>query len=158
MKKRNLILAGILAGTLGVAGISGAAYACGGPGGDSRGDRHSQYRGEHRGDQMKHMMKKLDLSQEQREAIRTIKNESREQMQAKRDEMFEIRKALKKQASAKTFDAAKVRELAEAKSKIMADMTVQRIENMHEIRKQLTPEQLEKFDAMKNKRSKRNNA
>lgn len=147
MKKRNLILAGMLASTLGVAGIASVAHA-------SRGHDGC----EHRGDHMKHMMKKLDLSKEQRQTIRSIKNESRDQMQAKRDEMYKIRKALREQGSAKTYDANKVRELANAKSKIMADMTVQRIEHMHKMRKQLTPEQLEKFDEMKNKRKDRDDS
>jgi len=146
MKKRNWIIASILAGSLGIAG-AGVAHACGGPGGYSRGD--------HQGDRMMRVMKKLDLTKEQRQTIRNIKNESRDQMQAKREQMGEIRKALREQARAKTLDVDKVRELADAKSKIMADMTVQRITTMHQVRKELSPEQLEKFDAMKDRRSKR---
>ena len=143
MKKRNLIIGSILAGTIGVAGL---AQACGGPGGSHKG---------HGGDRMMHVMKKLDLSTEQRDAVRTIKRDSRDQMQARRDEMQDIRQALQKQASAETYDAAKVRELADAKAKIMADITVQRIETMQKVRKQLTAEQLAKFDEMKDRRSKR---
>ena len=144
MTKRNWIIASLLAGTLGVAGV---AQACGGPGGHHRGD--------HQGDRIMHVIKKLDLTEEQRETIRSIKSESRDQMQAKRDEMQKIRQALREQSRAVEFDANKVRELADAKSKIMADITVQKIQDMHQVRKQLTPEQLEKFDAMKDKRSKR---
>lgn len=148
MKKRNLIIGSILAGTIGVAGL---AQACGGPGGGFRGGNHEG----HGGDRMMHVMKKLDLSQEQRELVRNIKRDSRDQMESKRDEMFDIRQALQKQVSADTYDAAKVRELADAKSKIMADITVQRIETMQKVRQQLTPEQLEEFDEMKEHRSNR---
>ncbi|MCW8934530.1 MAG: Spy/CpxP family protein refolding chaperone [Gammaproteobacteria bacterium] len=150
MKKRNLILATLLAGSLGVASV-GVTHACDGPGGNSRGDQKSDYRG----GGMKKMMKKLDLTKEQRQTIRNIKSESRDQMQAKREQMGDIRNALREQGRAKTLDVNKVRELADAKSKIMADMTVQRITTMHKVRKELTPEQLVKFDAMKEKRSKR---
>jgi len=143
MKKRSLILASILVGSLGVAG-AGVAHACS--------DHKGEHGDGHRGDKMMHVMKELDLSKEQREAIRDIKNESRDQMQAQRDKMHEIRKALREQASAETLDISKVRKLADEKSKIMADMTVQRMQSMHQIRKQLTPEQLEKFDKMKEKR------
>jgi Spy/CpxP family protein refolding chaperone len=101
---------------------------------------------------MMHMMNTLDLTAEQREAIRKIKNDTREQMGAKRDEMFEIRKALREQGRAETYDAAKVRELADAKAKIMADMTVQRVKTMHQIRKELTPEQIKQLNEMKEHR------
>jgi Spy/CpxP family protein refolding chaperone len=144
MKKRNWIIGSILAGTIGLAGV---AHACGGPGG--------HFRDHHGGDRMMHVMKALDLSTEQRTAIRKIKNESRDQMDVKRDELFEIRKALRKQGSAETFDAAKVRKLADAKAKIKADMTVQRIKTMHQIRKELTAEQLAKLDEMKARRLER---
>jgi Spy/CpxP family protein refolding chaperone len=144
MKKRNWIIGSILAGTIGIAGV---AHACSGPGG--------HFRGVHGGDRMMHVMKTLDLTTEQRQAIRKIKNESRDQMEVKRDEMFEIRKALREQGSAETYDAAKVRELADAKAKIMTDMTVQRFKTMHQIRKELTAEQLKELDEIKDRRFER---
>lgn len=141
MNKRNWIIGSILAGTIGIAGV---AHACGGHGDHSRGD--------HRGDRMMHVMKKLDLTKEQRQAVRNIKKESRDQMEVKRDEMFELHKALQKEGSAKKYNAAKVRELADAKAKLMSDMTVQRIETMNRVRKELTPEQIEKLDDIKARR------
>ena len=141
MKKRNWIIGSILAGTIGVAGV---AHACGGPGG--------HFRGDHKGGRMMHVMKKLDLTKEQRQAIRTIKNESRDKMEVKRDEMLDIRKALHEQVKTEKYDAAKVRKLADAKAKLMADMTVQRINTMHQIRKELTAEQLEELDEIKDRR------
>lgn len=131
MKKRNWIIASILAGTLSLAGV---AHACGGP------------RGHFRGDQVMHVIEKLDLTQEQRQAVRNIKNESRDQMDAKRDEMFEMRKALRKQSNAETYNTKKVRELANSKASIMADMIVQRLEIMSRIRNLLNEEQREKMN------------
>lgn len=152
MKKRNLIIGSILAGSIGVAGL---AQACGGPGGGFGGGFRG---GDHEGrggDRMMHVMKKLDLTKEQRESVRNIKRETRDQMELKRDEMFDIRQALHKQVSADNYDAAKVRELADAMSKIVSDITVKRIETMQKVRQQLTPEQQEEFDEMKERRSKR---
>ena len=150
MKKRNLIIGSILAGTIGIAGL---AQACGGPGGNSRGD----YEGRG-GDRMMHVLKKLDLSDEQRDSMRTIKRDSRDKMQSKRDQMSDIRQALHKQASADTYDAEKVRELANSKAALIADITVQRIETMRKVRQQLTAEQLKEFDEMKDRRSKRHDS
>lgn len=144
MKKRNWIIVTVLAGTIGVAGVS---HACGGKGGHSRGG--------HKGDAIMHIMKKLDLSKEQRQAVRKIKNESRDKMEAKRDEMFDIRKELREQGKAENYDAAKVRKLADARAKIMADMTVQKIETMQRIRKELTAEQREKLEDFKGRRFER---
>jgi len=146
MKKRNLIIASVLAGTI---GIAGAAHAFGG---HDRGDR-CDYKSEHRGDRMKYVLKELDLSDEQRQSVREIKKQNREQMQASREQMMEIRKELREASSANNYDAAKVRELADKKAKLMADMTVKRAEIMQRIRNELTPEQQKEFAEMKDKRS-----
>ena len=144
MKKRNWVIASILVSSLGLAGV---AHACKGhSGGGHEGSR---------GDRMMHTLKKLDLTDEQRQAVSEITDASRDQMKARRDEMSTIRKALKEQGRAATFDAGAVRQLADAKSKIMADITVERMQRLHQIRQQLTAEQLEKLDAMKEKRSDR---
>lgn len=141
MKKRNLVIGSILAGSILTIGTAGLVHACGSPGG--------HYYGEHRGGKMMHVMKKLDLTTEQHKTIRNIKDEQREKMSAKRDEMMDIRKELRQQVRADNYDAGKVRELADAKAKIMADMTVKRIETMNRIRKELTPEQVAKLDSFK---------
>ena len=146
MKKRNLIIASVLAGTI---GIAGAAQAFGGNGG---GDR-CNYKGEHRGDRMMHVLKKLDLSDEQRQSVREIKKENLEQMKASRQQMMEVRKELREASSADNYDASKIRELADKKAKLMADMTVKRVEIMQRIRSELTPEQQKEFAEMKEHRS-----
>jgi len=144
MKKRNLIIASVLAGSLFSVAAVGAANACNSKGGHR--DGH--------GGKMMHMMKKLDLTEKQSETIRSIKKEQKEKMQSTRAKMKEIRKSLQEQSKAENFDAAKVRELADTKAKLMADMTVMRTETMHRIRKELTPEQVDKFDSMKQHKSK----
>jgi Spy/CpxP family protein refolding chaperone len=138
MKKRNLIMVSILAGSLLTVGTAFAGKHAGC-------DRISG----HHGDKSMHMMKELDLSDKQLDAIRAIRKEQSKSMESSMVEMKKIRQELREQASADKYDAAKVRQLADAKAKIMADMTVQRIDTMNRIRKELTPEQITKMDSMK---------
>lgn len=143
MKKSNLIIAGIMAGAMGVAGITHAS---------GYGDRdRCEHKGEYRSG-MKHVMKELDLTKEQRESLREIKKESREQMKNNREQMREIRKQLHEEASSEKYDASKVREIADKKAKLMSDMLVKKMESMQRIRKELTPEQRKEFDEMKENR------
>lgn len=141
MKKRNLIVGSVLAGSILLS--AGAAHACKGPGGHQRSDK------------MMHVMEKLDLSEEQLASISSIKDQQKEQMSASRTEMKNIREALREQANSDNYDAAKVRELADAKAKLIAEITVKRTETMNRIRKELTPEQIAKMDKMKQRRSER---
>ncbi len=143
MKKRNLIISSILAGSIFTIGVVGIAHACNGPGGHG---------GHQRGGEMMPMMRMFDLTMEQREAIRNIKTKQREQMRVTRDEMKNIQRALFEQTSTEYYDATKVRELADVKAKLMADMIVKRSETMNRIRKELTPEQAAKMDSMKQRR------
>jgi len=140
MKKRNWLIGSVVAGSMLTIGAVGISHACGGMGGPG---------GHHRGGMMMHMMEKLDLTKQQRQTIRKIRNEQRDQMSAKQDEMFDIRKTLREQATGDNYDAGKVRELANAKAKIMTEMTVKRIETMRRIRKELTPEQVSKLESFK---------
>ena len=138
MKKRHWIIGTILAGSVLSLGAVNIANACAGGHG-----------GHHRGNGMMHVMKSLDLSKEQRASIQTIMQAQRDKMQSNRTQMQEIRKSLHEQVMSSQFDANKVRALADAKAKIMADMTVQRVESMNRIRHVLTPEQAAKLDSMR---------
>lgn len=139
MKKRNLMMVGLLAGSL---LTMGSAIAHNHAGCDRFSGRH--------GEKMMHVMKEeLKLSDKQVEAIRAIRKEQSKNMESSIEQMKKIRGELRDQAHADKYDAAKVRQLADAKAKIMADMTIQHIETMNRIRKELTPEQIKKMDSMK---------
>lgn len=147
MKKRNLIMVSILAGSL---FTMGTAFAHTHEGCDRFSDHHgAKMRHVMHGDKSMHMMQELNLSDKQLDTIRTIRKEQATDMRSTFTEMKKIRRELREQASADKYDAAKVRQLADAKAKIMADMTVKRIATMHRIRKELTPEQIKKLDSMK---------
>lgn len=143
MKKRNLILSTVLAtGILSVGAIS-VASACGGPGGGFGGQGH--------GNKMMHMVEKLDLSKQQRTSVWKIMDQQKDNMRTNREQMYTIHKALRDAAAAQNYDQDKVRELANQKASMMSDMIVQRTQTMNQIRKLLTPEQLEKFNNMQDR-------
>lgn len=136
MKRPNMILGGMLAGSL-MAGGLGVAHAC----------EHGPM-GEHGRGGLKYVMHKLDLSHQQRDSIHTIMTRQRDQMEANRDELFTIRKQLREQATADNYDAGRVRELADQQGKIKTDTIVSRTETLRKIRDQLTPEQIAELDKM----------
>jgi len=152
MKKHNLIISSFLAATMLTIGSAGVVHAYGGPyagpgAGPNDGpcDRHR----EAHSSRMMYMMNQLELDRKQREAIDKIRDEQDKKMQAKMDEMKKIRNAMREQAMAEKYDAAKVRELADAQAKLMSDMMVERMATMDLIRKQLTEQQAARMEQMK---------
>ncbi|MBT5230303.1 MAG: Spy/CpxP family protein refolding chaperone [Methylococcales bacterium] len=156
MRKNKLMITAILAGSLLAIGATGVSYACGNNEGASQGQHHSQYRGHHRGhhngDRMSHWVKQLNLTDDQRAVIEKIRGEHKVSKQDNRQQLKAIKQALRQQIHSDNFDAAKVRELANAKAKIIVEMTVQRAEMKHLIRQELTPEQRNQFNDMKGHR------
>ncbi|NOR71112.1 MAG: periplasmic heavy metal sensor [Methylomarinum sp.] len=138
MKKRNWIISIILGASIITIGTARVANA--------RGEWDGEFYGFHRGDKIMYLMRKLDLSKVQRQVIRSIKNETREQMVAKRDEIHDMRRIMFELANSDAYDTDKVRELASAISPIRVEIIVQRLETMNRIRKELTPEQVAKMD------------
>ncbi|MBV1922145.1 MAG: Spy/CpxP family protein refolding chaperone [Pseudomonadales bacterium] len=156
MNKRQWIIASVFAGTMGVAGLTHAFGGYGDSDGYSDEDRCNGKKGEHKG---KHRggfgmrgFKHLDLTDEQQTVIKAIKTESRGQMKTTRSELSDIQKSLHEQSSADTYDASKVRELADAEAKLMSDIVVQRIQTKHNIRKELTGEQLIELEKQQSER------
>jgi Spy/CpxP family protein refolding chaperone len=150
MKKSNLIISSVLAASMLTIGSAGIVHAYGGPGGGPEYCEHhrSVHRAEH-DDRMTFMMNQLDLDRQQRDAISKIKDEQAKKTEARMDEMMKIRNAMREQARAEKYDAAKVRELADAQAKLMADMMVERVETMNRIREQLTKDQAARMEQMK---------
>lgn len=98
---------------------------------------------------MTKMMKTLDLSDEQHHAITELKDKQHKHMEEQHKEMKDIKKAIKYQVKADSFDEAEVRRLAEKKAAMMVEMTVSMAKTMHNIRQQLSVEQIEKMEAFK---------
>jgi Spy/CpxP family protein refolding chaperone len=146
MKRRNWMIGSLaLATTLSLGGI-GLAQACGGPG---------MMGGHHRDGGMRFVMYKLDLNDDQEQAIKQLFEEQKDRAQAKRDEMRDIRQALRKQIQSTSYDPNQVRQLAEQQAAIKTELTVQRADTMHRVRQQLTAEQIAKLDEMVERRMER---
>jgi Spy/CpxP family protein refolding chaperone len=160
MKRRNAIIATILVGTLATVAVAGTANAF--PGGGGGGCRHGH--GAHHGmgmgggfaggpeGRIMRMADKLNLNKEQREKVWKIVDSQRSAAREKMYSMMESRKALREASRGKDFDAKKIRSLADAQGKTIADLMVMKAETMHQIRGVLTPEQQAQLDKMREHR------
>jgi Spy/CpxP family protein refolding chaperone len=142
MKKRTAVITLLVSGVIALATVGAVSASPG----DRCGGQHTAFggpMGHGGGKQIHRMMERLDLSDEQRDQIFDIMYA---QMPTARDKMKELRagrQALRELAMSPELDEAKVRELADAQSKIMADMVVMRSQTMNKVYKVLTPEQRE---------------
>lgn len=143
MKTRNLVI-------LGVATILvlGSAYALAGPG---KGGAGFGMRGECTGDGpgplggfglMGRALRHLDLSQEQRDAIRAILEAERDAVQALRQQLRANRQAFRDAHPPSEFNEAAVRAHAEAQGKIHTELAVAAARTRAKALAVLTPEQL----------------
>jgi len=145
MKKRYWVTAIILSGSIVVAGV---AAACGGPGGRMGGDHGPRGK-------MMQMMHELDLSDEQQSQIWKIVDEKRgdmlEAMKAGRTNREEMREMMQ----SGTYDAEKVKVLANQQGEQVANRIEKRAEVMNAIRQVLTDEQVAQLVEMKHSRHER---
>jgi Spy/CpxP family protein refolding chaperone len=153
MKKRNLIIASTLAAGLAVAAAAGAVNAHGrggfGPGFDGPMGMGFGGAGFSGPGHLHGLMRALDLSDDQRDKIFDIMHA---QTPAARDKMKELRKGrddLHAATVAANYDAKKVRELANAQAKVIADLIVMRTETFNKVYGLLTPEQQKKVAELK---------
>jgi len=153
MKKRNVFLSSILA--VAVLGLLAAGVGNARPYGERDHERHhsgGEHHGMQRGGDLRHLLKRLDLSEEQRDQIFELKHAQRPAMRDKVKELRQGRSALRAAAMAKDYDARQVRQLADAQAKLIADLMVMRTETFHRIYGLLTPEQQQKLAEWKDKR------
>lgn len=134
MKKHSKIIAILLTGSLLTIGGLQAA------------DHHG---GKQCGDKMMHMMKKLDLTDAQHDAIKAIKDTQHAHKMAHKEQMKPIREAMKQQIMSDNFDLSEVRNLAHQKALLVETMTVSKAQSMHNIHQQLTPAQRVKMMELK---------
>lgn len=98
-----------------------------------------------------HMMKKLDLTNAQRDAIKAIKETQHGKKEQHRSEMKSITEQMKKQVTSDQLDLSEVRKIAHQKALLVENMTVSMAQTMHRIHQQPTPEQRVKLERMKDK-------
>ena len=95
------------------------------------------------------MARHLDLTGDQLTAVRAIEDKNRPQLRSLRDQMSANHRQLRELAQAP--DAGKLRSVADAQGKAIADMIVLRAEMRMEIDKVLTDKQREKLHHMSGK-------
>ncbi len=132
--------------TLGIVAISGALAAV----------NPVAARGPHEGGglfapsfKMARMARHLDLNDEQRVQVRAILDSARPEADRVAESMLENREAMKQLPQSGTFDEARVRENAERRGTLTADMTVLKARVHFQIHAILTPEQRERMQEMR---------
>lgn len=157
MKRRNLILTTILAGSLAAgsyATVSLAGSDCNHRDG-GHAERMSYGHGHH--DPVKRLMRKIELTESQQAEIKAIVESSRESNQLVREQMRDSRKAMHELATSDSYNIEQVRALADQQARLKADLTVARIDSMHRVQQVLTPEQKTKLAELRAQRKDRKN-
>jgi periplasmic protein CpxP/Spy len=94
---------------------------------------------------LEHMSRRLNLDAKQRDAVRAIADKHRAEMRALHDRMADNHKQLRALTAQGDVDEAKLRAVADAQGKDMADMIMLRTHMQAEIAKVLTPAQREQM-------------
>ena len=136
IRRNQLVAAGValafVAATVAATAVAvgAAAQGRGGPGGMGR------------------VLRYLDLTGEQREAIRGVAERHRESGRSLRQQLGSARRALRAEVRSGAADETAIRALAAEVAPLAADAAVRRAALYAEIRGLLTDEQLEQLDAL----------
>jgi protein CpxP len=101
------------------------------------------------------LAKALDLSKEQAEQVKAIFRKHRDEIAPLRKEMVSERRELRNLVQADKTDEAAIREQAKKIGATSGDLAVRRAKMAREVRAVLTPEQVQKFRALQEKRDRR---
>ncbi len=107
------------------------------------GKKHRKYR---------KLMEKLDLTQEQRESFKAIKERNKKQIIANRSSMKTLKKKIKRLLKAEVIDEPAVREFSAQMAELKTDNMILHAREKKEMLTLLTNEQKEKLEQMKQRR------
>ena len=96
-----------------------------------------------------HNLKKLQLTEAQKHDVAVILKENRDQFKGLRSQMAEARKNLFAAINAPEYNEVAVRQAAHEIARCQEELIVMRAQIRHQVRAVLTPEQLAKLDAMR---------
>lgn len=151
----NKLTQSLLLGSVIAIGVTSAGVAFAGHGkgeGCSHGKHmkmgKGDYDGEHR---LERMTKKLDLSEEQRQQIRTVFDANQAERQALHDNMQQNRETLRKLMASENPAEADIRAIADTQGQLKADMIMMRTQTKLAIQAVLTDEQKAKMQRMRDK-------
>ena len=94
----------------------------------------------------------LELSDEQQEQIKAIREEGRSATQAMREDMREYQEQMRQLKDEATFDENAIRTIAEEKAKIQVEMAVAKARMHSQIHQIMTPEQQELAKELRSQR------
>lgn len=151
MNTRKLLIAGLVAGLTATA-LPILARPHGGDMGMGNMGSQSTMMSERGG--MMRQLRALDLTDAQEDKIFGIQHNSKPAMRDHMRAMQKAREALSEMQQDGRYDKARVRQLADAQAKAMADMIVLRSDTEQQIRNVLTAEQRAKADEMRSERMK----
>ncbi len=100
-------------------------------------------------DMKEKMMKKLELTDEQKTKLEDVKKQYKDQLKAKHDEMKDLRQQMKDLAKADKLDEAKLDQLISQKKELVGSMTKLKVQMKHAAYGILTPEQVKKAETVK---------
>jgi Spy/CpxP family protein refolding chaperone len=123
----------------------GGQCTCSGGDGGWKGDGQQDHR----------LAKALDLSKEQTEQVKAIFLKHRDATAPLRKEMVSGRRELRKLIQSDKPDEAAIREQVKKIAVTEGDLAVRRSKMSQEVRTVLTPEQIQKFRALQEKRDRR---
>ena len=137
---KSVLVAAILA-----SGVAGAAVTPGNAPDNCPRGAHARAFGHHKGGGFERMMERLNVTPEQRTAVRAIVDQSRPQFRQLRDQMVENHKQLRNLIDQGNYDEAQVQQLAQAEGNLKAQMIVLRTKVQSQIRGVLTDQQREQL-------------
>lgn len=163
MKAKKLLLSTLIAGVVGLGGAT--AYAAGsgndaGCGGKQHGGHHMKHSGGKHGKSgergMERMTKKLGLSDDQKQQVKSFKETNKEKMKPLREKMKELRTSLRSLDPASVNYEAELNTIATEKADLERQLTVAKGQNRQQFFNMLTPEQQVKMKEAKAQRKQRN--
>lgn len=158
MYKRNVIAATALA--VSVLGLSAGAAVSARPFGDCGSNSEAYHARFGAPDvrqerHLQHLMKKLDLTEAQRDQVFAIMHGKRPMVREKMKALRAGRRALKDLAMTENYEPEQVRELAEAQAELQTELMVMRTTTFNAVYGLLTPKQREKLAEWKEDRRQR---
>ncbi len=115
--------------------------------GEKRGHRSKNF--------IRHAFAKLDLTDEQKASIKSIKQSEMQKNEATREQLIDLKLEMRKQLKADNVDEAQVKALSAQVSELKADLTISRAKAKKQMIALLTEEQQAKLKKMTDKRRER---
>jgi Spy/CpxP family protein refolding chaperone len=112
-------------------------------------------RAEMRGGDGTHFLRRLDLSEAQREQAKKIFEEHAPTVRSRMEAARGAQQELRAMAMSPSFDSARARDLADSAAKAHADAALLRAEGMSKVFALLTPEQRAKLEERRERRGRR---